>query len=77
MKQKDEESKIVNSQDVKVYTPSAFMAPHAFVSVKDDDASGIQTHVHDFIMSIPDGVQELFIPIFSSSVSHWTLLHLS
>ncbi|KAI3862721.1 hypothetical protein MKX03_002013 [Papaver bracteatum] len=75
MKQKDEESRIVNSQDLEVYTPSAFMEPHAFVFVKNDDAVGIHTHVHDFIISIPDGVQELFIPIFSSKVSHWTLLH--
>ncbi|KAI3845959.1 hypothetical protein MKX03_013644, partial [Papaver bracteatum] len=30
MKQKDEESRIVNSQDLEVYTPSAFMEPHAF-----------------------------------------------
>ncbi|KAI3919528.1 hypothetical protein MKX01_018351 [Papaver californicum] len=44
-----------------------------FMSTKDDIE--IQTHFYDFIMSIPDGVQELFILIFTSSCSHWTLLH--
>ncbi|KAI3830905.1 hypothetical protein MKX03_027965 [Papaver bracteatum] len=40
-----------------------------------DDESGVDTHIRDFILRIPDGVAELFIPIFTQSVSHWTLLH--
>ncbi|KAI3984188.1 hypothetical protein MKX01_011142 [Papaver californicum] len=69
-KQKEEGYKVLDSQEIEKYTPSAFMTPQSF-----EDDTRIQTHFNEFIASIPDGVQELIIPIFTSSCSHWTLLH--
>ncbi|KAI3948205.1 hypothetical protein MKX01_014804 [Papaver californicum] len=74
-KQKKEGYKVLDNQDIEKYTPSVFMMPQSFYFVSKEDATEIQTHVKDFITSIADGAQELFIPIFTSSCSHWTLLH--
>ncbi|MCL7040447.1 hypothetical protein MKW94_025545 [Papaver nudicaule] len=70
-KSKKAQSEMQDSQDDERYSRSAFMIPQAFLGNVD----GIKTHVREFIRNIPDGVGELFIPIYSEKVTHWTLLH--
>ncbi|KAI3858207.1 hypothetical protein MKX03_037790 [Papaver bracteatum] len=74
-KQKEAESQIQDSQEPKKYSKSAFMKPGALDLLQSSEESGVDTYIRDFILGIPDGVAELFIPIFTKSVSHWTLLH--
>ncbi|KAI3997261.1 hypothetical protein MKX01_009105 [Papaver californicum] len=49
-----------DSQHIPKYSKSAFLQPEEFVK---------------FILDIPDVVFELFVPIYTRPVSHWTLLH--
>ncbi|KAI3866798.1 hypothetical protein MKW92_050383 [Papaver armeniacum] len=74
-KQKEEESQMQDSQALVKYSKSAFMKPGALELLQINDEDGVNEYIRDFILRIPDGVSELFIPIFTKSVSHWTLLH--
>ncbi|KAI3984925.1 hypothetical protein MKX01_004693 [Papaver californicum] len=74
-KQKEEESQMQDSQDIPKYSKSAFLQPKAFVHVESMNTDGIKKHVQEFILDISDVVFRLFIPIYTSSVSNWTLLH--
>ncbi|KAI3992545.1 hypothetical protein MKX01_022636 [Papaver californicum] len=69
-KLKEAESQMQSSQDIPKYSKSAFMQPEVFVHVQSVDTDEIRKHVQEFILDIPDGVFDLFVPIYRRSVSH-------
>ncbi|KAI3841724.1 hypothetical protein MKX03_032202 [Papaver bracteatum] len=49
------------------------LGAHELLQSNDED--GVNEYIRDFILPFPDDVTELFILIFTTSASHWTLLH--
>ncbi|KAI3847150.1 hypothetical protein MKW92_009474 [Papaver armeniacum] len=75
LKQKEAQSQMQDSQAPGKYAKFVFMRPGALELLQSNDEDGVNEYIRDFILRIPDDVTELFIPIFTRSASHWTLLH--
>ncbi|KAI3845199.1 hypothetical protein MKX03_024857 [Papaver bracteatum] len=75
LKQKEAESQMQDSQAPGKYAKSVFMKPGALELLQSNDEDGFNEYICDFILRIPDDVTKPFIPIFTKSTSHWTLLH--